>query len=227
MKTVKKTFKVLKVLILAIVSFLSIYILLAYLLSRVTVNSDCSNQSQDVVVYLKTNGVHTDIITPLKNDIVDWSSKIKIENTQGKDTVACFIAFGWGDKGFYLNTPQWSDLKASTAFNAAFWRSSTAIHTTFHRSVHEDTDCIKVLISKENYKKLVTYIDDSFQLDESKNPILIAAKTYGKNDSFYEAKGKYSMFHTCNSWVNDALKESNQKAAFWTVTDSGIFCHYK
>ena len=63
MKTVKKTFKVLKVLILAIVSFLSIYILLAYLLSRVTVNSDCSNQSQDVVVYLKTNGVHTDIIT--------------------------------------------------------------------------------------------------------------------------------------------------------------------
>lgn len=49
---------------------------------------------------------------------------------------------------------------------------------------------------------------------------------YGKNDIFYEAKGSYSLFYTCNSWTNQALKAANQKAAFHTFTDTGIFRHY-
>ena len=46
-------------------------------------------------------------------------------------------------------------------------------------------------------------------------------------DAFYDAKGKYSLFYTCNTWANCALKAANQKASLWTVYDKGIFCHYK
>lgn len=35
---------------------------------------------------------------------------------------------------------------------------------------------------------------------------------YGINDAFYDAKGKYSFFETCNTWANDGLKEAGQKA---------------
>ena len=44
---------------------------------------------------------------------------------------------------------------------------------------------------------------------------------------FYEAKGSYSLFYTCNSWANQALKAANQKAALHTLTDTGIFRHYE
>jgi len=152
----------------------------------------------------------------------DWSTQIKVENTLAKDTTAKFIAFGWGDKGFYLDTPEWSDLKASTAFNAAFALGSTAIHATFYPAIAENKNCVKIAISKENYQKLITYIEQSFQYDGNNNPMFIPATTYGKNDSFYEAKGKYNLFHTCNSWANGALKKPI-KSCFWTVTDSGIF----
>lgn len=227
MKTIKKTLTILKKMTFAILLFLISYSVSAFVLSRITVNSEFVNQSKDVTIYIKTNGVHTDIIVPIKNDIIDWSSKIKIENTKAKDATASLVAFGWGDKGFYLDTPEWSDLKASTAFNAAFALGTSAMHTTFYKSIRENKDCVKITISQENYQKLTTYIEASFQFDTNQNPMFIEATTYGKNDSFYEAKGKYNLFHTCNSWANGALKNANQKAAFWTVTDSGIFCHYQ
>lgn len=227
MKTLKKSLSILKKVSLGILLFLVIYVFAAFSLSKITVNSNADNQAKDISIYIMTNGVHTDLVVPIKSEIKDWSQEIKFENTKAKDSTNNFIAFGWGDKGFYLNTPQWSDLKMSTAFNAAFGLSTTAIHATFFKSVRESKTCIKLDVSKENYQKLVNYIEAGFQHDANQNPIFIDAVTYGKNDSFYEANGKYNLFQTCNSWANSGLKAANQKAAFWTVTDTGIFCHYE
>ena len=227
MKTIKKSLKFIGKSFLGILIFLIVYVLAAFILSKITVNSESDQQAQEVPIYIRTNGVHTDIVVPIKNNIKDWSQQIKIENTQDKDATVHYLAFGWGDKGFYLDTPEWSDLKASTAFNAAFGLGNSAMHTTFYKSINENKDCVKVLISQVNYQKLTDYIESSFQLDAAQNPLFITATTYGKNDSFYEAYGKYNLFYTCNSLANGALKASNQKAAFWTVTDTGIFCHYQ
>jgi uncharacterized protein (TIGR02117 family) len=227
MKTLKKSLRIFKRVSLGIALFLIVYVLAAFSLSKITVNSDAVNQSKEVSIYIMTNGVHTDLVLPIKNESKDWSRQILFENTKAKDSTTSFLAFGWGDKGFYLDTPEWSDLKASTAFNAAFGLGNSAMHTTFYKSVTESKSCVRIDISKENYQKLATYIEAGFQYDASQNPIFIKANTYGKNDSFYEANGKYNLFQTCNSWANSALKASRQKAAFWTVTDTGIFCHYQ
>jgi hypothetical protein len=72
----------------------------------------------------------------------------------------------------------------------------------------------------------VLFIHDSF---ETKSDEIIKIETeavYGKNDIFYEAKGSYSLFYTCNSWANQALKAASQKAALHTLTDTGIFRNY-
>ncbi len=138
-----------------------------------------------------------------------------------------YIGFGWGDKGFYLNTPEWADLKFSTAFNAAFYLGTSAMHATFYKQIRESESCVKIKISKAEYEKLIAYIETSFQYDKDGNPLLINATTYGQNDSFYEANRKYHLFYTCNTWANNALKASDQKAALWTPSDKGIFCHYQ
>ncbi len=207
--------------------FLMLYGIAAFSFSKITVNSEADANEKEVTIYIKTNGVHTDIVVPLKNEVKDWTKVVKLEKTKSKDTTMAYVAFGWGDKGFYLNTPQWSDLKYSTAFNAAFGLGDSAIHATFFRTINEDRDCIRIEISKANYQKLIDYIEDSFLMDSNQDPIFISATTYGLNDSFYEAKGRYSLFHTCNTWANSALKSANLKAALWTVTDTGIFCHYQ
>jgi uncharacterized protein (TIGR02117 family) len=222
----RKFFKYTGYTLLTIVLLLLLYLGSAWVLSHVTVKAE-ANTVHQVPVYIKTNPVHTDLILPVKTELKDWSQSILYTNTRTGDTAFNYIAFGWGDKGFYLETPTWADLKASTAFKAAFWLSTSAVHTNYLNKVKEGKNCVKLDLSNEQYKRLITFIENSMQTTPSGAPIAItAAKPYWDHDAFYEAKGKYSLFHTCNTWANDALKSCGQKACWWTPFAKGIEYQY-
>lgn len=227
----KTTFKTVR-LILKSIAFFILFILCylggAYLMSRIKVPSEQTKDKKEITIYILSNGVHTDIVVPVKNRQFDWSRHVLTKNTRQPDSTFTYLAFGWGDKGFYLNTPSWSELKTSTAFNAAFGLGSTAIHTTYYREMKENPEnCVRLAITPKQYKRLVYYILGSLRLDQKGGLCFIPTNAvYGDTDSFYEAKGTYSLFQTCNSWANGALKSCGQRAALWTAFQGGIFCHY-
>lgn len=211
-----------------IVGIVVLYVALGYFLPFIEVSAKDDGQKKEIPVYIYTNGVHTDIVMPVKNDVQDWSTKIPFSNTKSKSTDYNYVGIGWGDKGFYLDTPTWADLKFSTAFKAAFWLSESAMHCTFYKTMKEGDDCKKIMISRDQYKKLVDFVDAKFDKDQNGNYNLVPTNAvYGSNDAFYDAQGKYSFLNTCNTWANNALKAADQKAAFWTPSDYGIFLHYK
>ena len=199
---------------------------MAFSLPRIVVDEE-KNAKDEVTIYILTNGVHTDIVVPVHNDQKDWRKEVKYENIISKDTSYAYLGMGWGDKGFYLETPTWDDLTAKVAFKAMTGLSTTAMHTTFFKTMKEDASCKKILISKEQYGRLVNYIEESFQKDKNGNSIYIKTNAnYGNDDAFYEAHGRYHMFHTCNSWANEGLKSCGQKSCYWTPFDKGIFALY-
>jgi uncharacterized protein (TIGR02117 family) len=223
----KKYAKYLLYLTLSVLGFVLIYLGCAYCLSRIAVDKE-PTASNDVTIYIKTNGVHTDVVVPVKNNMYDWSKEIKYTNTSRTDTTMRYLAMGWGDKGFYLETPTWGDLTAKVAFKAAFALGATAIHTTFYSTMQENETCKKTNISAAQYQRLINNINNSLQKDA--NGHLIHIKTtanYGNYDAFYEANGSYSMLHTCNTWANNGLKKCGQKACLWTPFDTGIFLKYE
>ena len=223
----KRALKFLGKFLLLFIGLVVMYALATYILSRITIDKE-PNTKEEVAIYILTNGVHTDIVMPIKTDAIDWSEEVKFENTLSKDSAYQFLALGWGDKGFYLETPTWADLKASVAFNAAFGLGTTAIHATYYKRMPESETCKKILISKEQYIRLRDYINDSFQKDADGHFINIKTNAnYGKTDAFYEANGSYSLFHSCNTWANNALKTSGQKSCLWTIFDTGIFLKYE
>lgn len=222
----KKLLKIIFYPLITVFTFLTLYLVSTFVLSRIPVNSKQKEQSE-VNIYILSNGVHTDLVLPIKSQRINWGTIVKYEDTVSGDSLANYIAFGWGDKGFYLDTPEWSQLKPKVALNAALGLSTSAIHATFYKKLEENEDCIKLKISYEQYNKLVNFIWGSFQKDNFGNPIFIKTNAvYGDNDSFYEGVGSYSLFHTCNTWANNGLKACDQKAALWTAFDSGIFYHY-
>ena len=127
------------------------------------------------------------------------------------------VSFGWGDKGFYLNTPTWADLTAYTAIKAIFLPSATAMHVTLYESTPVEGEwCCKLTISPENYAQLLAYIDQGFRFDANGRPMIITADDYpGINDRFFEANGHYSALKTCNVWTNNALKAAAVNTAIW------------
>ncbi|WP_294293729.1 TIGR02117 family protein [uncultured Chryseobacterium sp.] len=205
-----------------------LYAAAGYFLPFIEVSAKDDGQKKEIPIYIYTNGVHTDIVMPVKNDLQDWSMKIPYSNTKSRETDYRFVGIGWGDKGFYLDTPTWADLKFSTAFKAAFWLSESAMHCTYYKEMKEGEDCKKIMISRNQYKDLVKFVDEKFDKDAGGNYVLVPTNAvYGNNDAFYDAKGKYSFLDTCNTWANNALKAAGQKAAWWTPSDYGIFLHYK
>ncbi len=206
---------------------LGLYLTAAAVLSRITVPKASTDPREDLDIYIFSNGVHTDIVVPICTPYIDWSETILLANTKSKTPGMRYIGFGWGDKGFYLDTPTWAELKASTAFVAMFYLGTSAMHTTFYQDMQESEDCIKISISHVDYQKLIRYIQESFRYDEQGQPIYIPGHSYGSDDSFYEAHRTYGWFYTCNTWANDALKYCGQKASLWTPFDTGIFYQYR
>lgn len=82
MKTIKKLLKYLAIFILSLVT----YLLIVTLLSLVSVNKDVAENQQEIPIYILTNGVHTDIVLPLKSEHYDWTNQLKPEHTRAKDS---------------------------------------------------------------------------------------------------------------------------------------------
>ena len=135
-----------------------------------------------------------------------------------------FIGIGWGDKGFFLDTPTWAELKFSTAFKAAFLPTPTAMHVEYMPEPMESETVKKVYISKAKYLKLVKYVSASFVTNNHQVDV-IEGKGYSPADNFYEAHKSYHMFRTCNRWTNEALKTINIKTGIFALFPGGIMDH--
>lgn len=221
----KRIFKYLKKTIFGIIFIFVAYILFSVILALLPVNRDfVESEDSTLELWIKSNGVHLDLILPIKNKYLNWDSVLTVpENI--KEHVK-YVGFGWGDKEFYTTTPEWSDLKFSTAFNALFLRTKGALHVTYYSSLFENDQSIKIKISKKQFTTIQSFIYQSFVLKDH-TAVLIEEITYGRYDRFYDANYAYTLFYTCNTWTNEALKKADLPACVWTPFDKGILYQYR
>ncbi len=206
--------------------FLVLYFAAVFLLPKFRFNG--LENPKEVRCYLKSNGSHVDIVMPIQTHDFDWLQCLTLEHIEQSDSVYNWVAFGWGDKNFYLNTPTWGDLTFSTAFKAAFWLGSGAIHVTYYQDMQESEKCVPFYISRKQSFALHQFILQDFVHTDQNTPAHIPTNmNYGPRDCFYESKKKYSLFHTCNTWVNDALKSAQSKHCLWTALEFGVMDLYK
>lgn len=182
--------------------------------------SDCS-----VAVYVTNEGIHTDIIVPTKNQFFDWQSFLSLEALgRAKTTNYNYLAFGWGDRAFMLQTPPGAKINLGAAMTALFLPTPSTLHVQGYQTIPQnlETKCVK--ISRENYLNLVNSIKNSFPLDRQGNTIKISYG-YHKHDSFYEANGTYSLLRSCNDWTADALRKAKVNTPVWSTLSSAIMLH--
>lgn len=211
----------------AFASVMAIYFGCVFGLERIKIDAEETDEERTVPVYLLSNGVHTDIVVPTIGWGHDWRTWAPARDTRSGAGDYPWLAIGWGDKGFYLDTPTWADLKVSTAFYAATSLSESAMHCTYYKVMTIDERCVPLMLTERQYDRLCAYIEASFDLDDEGRSIVIPTEArYGQTDAFYEAVGAYSLFKSCNTWVNGALAASGQTHALWTMRDVGILRHY-
>lgn len=214
--------------LLLVLALVLAYFVCAWLFSIIPVNRiDKAENSIDnsIDIYIQSNGVHLDIVVPLVNELKNWTDVFNTDSLIAEQ--AKYISFGWGDRAFYLDTRNWSDLTVKTAVNAMFFQSPSAMHVDYYKTLELGDKCKLISINEQQYKELVKYIESGFKLDSNGCKIEIEGVRYFYVDSFYEANGSYNIFFTCNTWSNNCLKEAGLKACLWTPFDKGILYQYR
>lgn len=205
------------------------YFLSAIVLSSIPVNSGYaqSTDQDSVEIFVTSNGVHTDFVLPVTTTTIDWRRKFPIYHFKNVDSSYQFISFGWGDRKFYMQTPQWKDLTFETAITAALWPTPSAMHVEYIRHSLKPTKSQQpIYLTTEQYKKLVTYIESSFQ-QENGDLKHIPNTGYTQSDTFYEANEKFYILKNCNNWVNGGLKATGLKAALWAPIPYAVMRHLR
>lgn len=222
----KTVIRFLKILLVVIFIPVCIYFLVVVIGAVIPVNSDPEIRSKDVEIYLISNGLHIDIAVPFKNKYKDWSRVVNPQHSLSDLTTSKYVSFGWGDLQFYRTTPEWEDLTFETAFKSLLTNTPAAVHTTFLQSISEGEDTRRVIIDSIQYRKLSTYIVNTFDYDSLGYTKPVPKLHYNNHDVFYHAKGSLNLFKTCNTWVNTGLKEAGLKACLWTPFVEGVFLRY-
>ena len=200
-----------------------LYFLAALVLGAVPANRGWHEAKEGVTIFVRTNGVHTWIMVPKVTEEMDW--RPLVPGAHLKDPrwgAADYVALGYGNRTFYLETPTWGDLTMRNAFLAAFGRGRSLMHAD-HDDHPQPTDYQRpITLSHEEYRRLVAFARGSFQFDSAGRTMPLIGRGYGGSDMFYEAVGPYSAVYTCNSWTGRALREAGVKTGVWTPLSQSI-----
>lgn len=189
----------------------------------IPVNTNYRNKAQGIEIGISSNGVHTDFILPTANSFFDWRNVVDVNDFENPLQSGSFVGVGWGDRGFYLDTPTWAELKAKTAIVAILIPSPTLVHITAHEIPPYGNKFYQTLyLTEDQYIALCKYIAGYFKYNKGKVE-LWEGVGYTSNDNFYTAVGSYHAFNTCNFWVNKGLIRAGVRTALWSPLDRGMF----
>lgn len=177
----------------------------------IPVNAAWRAPTQGVTIYVESNGVHTGIVVPKIAAGIDWRPFAPARDLADPRYAAFdHVAFGWGERAFFLETKTWADVKPRTILAAAIGSEATLIHVEHLPRPITGDDVRAVVLRPEEYRRLAAYIAASF----APHPRHYGG--YARHDTFYDAGGRYDAIRTCNTWTGQALRTAGVRVGAWT-----------
>lgn len=172
-------------------------------------------------ILVLSNPIHTDIAVAIDDDIIERFGFLQQQGLPIDAPNARYLAFGWGGREFYIETPRWTDLRPMPLL-----KGLTLDRTAMHVGVTGDiaatsSDVLSFDVDDAHYEALLEFILDSFRRD-SRNPMLIPGAQYGPYDLFYEANGYFNAAVGCNTWTAAGLRKAGLRTGLWNPTPATL-----
>ncbi len=209
---------------LAVLAIPCLYLLAALIGSLVPVNRNWTEAERGTTIYLADNGIHADLIMPVKAQGLDWAPLFPPGDFAAIDPNASFIAFGSGEKKVYLNTPTWWDITPGTIWSA-LTGGERVMHVAYVPS--PSTEIREIRLRPQEYRRLWAAIRADFVLSRRGRPISIDHPGYGPSDAFYRAGGRHSALRTCNTAVARWLRLAGVETSLWPPFAQGLLWRYR
>ncbi|MFQ3666959.1 MAG: DUF2459 domain-containing protein [Sphingomonadaceae bacterium] len=162
-----------------------------------------------VTIWLAGSAVHTELIVPVAAAGHDWQPQLPPfpDGLRAQH----HVSFSWGEREFFLNTPDWGDFELRRGIRALVAGHETLVH--LYRIDRPSGRPIR--LSPDRYRQLAAFLEGEVAAWE---PIA----GYGKDDLFLPGRGRYSLLRTCNQWTRDALAAAGVRVGRWTPLPQGL-----
>ena len=210
--------------LLALAAIPLAYLAAALIGSLIPVNRDWAEPKDGVTIYLADNGIHADLILPVRAGGLDWEEYLSRADVRSAPPGAEWIAFGAGERRVYLDTPTWWDLTPRTVW-AALAGGIRVMHISWVADPTYSARAIR--LRPHEYRRLWAAIRAEFDRDSSGFPKRIDHPGYGPTDAFYDGLGKASAINTCNTWAADRLRIAGVKTSLWSPFVKGLVWRYR
>jgi uncharacterized protein (TIGR02117 family) len=166
-------------------------------------------------ILIFANPIHTDIALPPDPDVLASFAFLREDGLPIDDPVVGWIAFGWGGRSFYLETPTWAELKPGPAF-----RALTLDRAVMHVALAGEVDpaqagVLALDLTPAQFQRLVDNVLASFTRNAEGAVVPIEGRSYGPYDRFYEANGWFNALVGCNVWTASTLRSAGLRTGWW------------
>lgn len=213
--------RVLGLILLVLLAVPATYLVAMIVLGLIPVNAGWREADEGVVIFIQSNGRHTGIGMPIRNDQMDWTPLVPPEHLR-QPIAADYVFVGYGHRDFYLNTPSWAELSLATAFDAAFGDGPALLQVEHVVAPVENPAQKAITLRPDEYRRLVAYIEPRFRRDAEGRTLPLLGRGYGDHDMFYEANGGFNFWFNCNEWAARALRAAGVRMGLWTPWPQAI-----
>ncbi|WP_240309578.1 MULTISPECIES: TIGR02117 family protein [Sphingomonas] len=202
----------------------ALYLLAAVVGGLVPLNADWREAPAGTTVYLRSNGIHVDIVMPAVAQGLDWRPYFPAGDFAAPPTDARWFGFGAGERRVYLETPTWADITPRTV-----WAATAGGERVLHvdEVATPGDNLVAIRLRPEEYRRLWAAVRAQFVLGGAGRPTRLPHPGYGGDDAFYRAHGRASAINTCNQWVADQLRIAGVKVSAWAPFPLGLRWRYR
>ena len=174
-----------------------------------------------VTIALIQGPLHTDVLLPINADLRDRFAFATAAGVPLDDPRSQWLLVGWGSRAFYTTAGSYADITASAAFTA-ITGDSAVIRLDVLPDLTGWAEVQELPLSPAQYGRLLAQIDGAFSRDAFGEVIWIAGAGLTTTDAFFEARGHFNIFRSCNVWLGQVLRASGLRFGAWTPTTTAV-----
>ena len=180
-------------------------------------DSDSSALDVPVRIYLLYNALHTDIAVPVTPEVLARFRFISDAGFNLDEPGVYWIIFGWGSRAFFINTPNWGEMKPGPTLKALMGDASV-MHMYRAGWIDDTLEGVSPIdVSNDGFTSMLEAFEDGFRRKSSMGPAeMIPDAGFSRHDAFFEGVEEFHALNGCNTWTARMLRAAGLKTGIWT-----------
>ena len=170
------------------------------------------------LIYVVSNGYHSGIVVPASALFAEGDPPEALDFPS-----AVFLEFGWGDRAYYPAKKKTliMTLTAGAAPTPAIMH--IAAHHAPPKAGDSGREMLSLRLTEEGFQNLIKALSADFERLDGKSRAKAVSRGLTSDSYFYNARGEFHLFNTCNTWTAHKLQAGGVAISpYGIVTADGL-----